>query len=570
MDRRAFLLSALGAAGAVALGSCVDDDDDPSSGTTTLLGPDDDPSSLEPVSRPTLRLPGGDFGFPSPFVYFVGPGYFRMSYIYDTLLLVDATGELVPWLSSRYERSSDGLTYTFELRDDVRWHDGRPLTADDVVFTFDYFAAQTLPPFVIARPQDIASVKKTDERAVAFTLDKPAVTFAEVVGSRVPIVPQHIWSSIDAAASAQDPEVLVGTGPYRLESYSSGDGAYLYGANNRFFLGRPFVKRLELRPVGDELNALLAGELDAGGPDVTGAAPAALAPFRDDPTFGVLEGPLDFAVALYWNQEKGGALADRRFRRACALAINRADIVDRLLGGQGEPGNPGFLPPDHPFHVDVEQYPFDRDAANRLLEDAGYVRSGGDGPRRDRAGRALRFPLLVNADASAVVDLVVADLEAVGVELEVESADFGAATGTMTGGGYEMAITLYGNVSGDPNYMRTLYSSTTGQKFFHSARGYADPELDRLADEQLVAFDDDDDDDGKAKRRRLLARMQEIVARDVPFLHLYYPRPFLVFRKAAFDQWSYTPNAGFYGSPMNKRVLVTGLDEGVEIRPTKG
>ncbi len=561
MDRRTFVLSSLAAAGAVALGACSGDGRS-TSGTTTLLGRDDDPASLKPVPRPTLRLPGGDFGFPSPFVYFVGPGYFRMSYIYDTLLLLDTTGKLVPWLASRYQQSRDGLTYTFELRH-VRWHDGRPLTADDVVFTFDYFADQTLPPFVIARPQDIAAVTKVDGRTVAFRLDKPAVTFAEAVGSRVPIVPKHIWSSIEAAPAAKDPEVLVGTGPYRLASYSAGEGSYLYDANDRFFLGRPFVKRLELRPVGDELDALLAGELDAGGPEVTGAGPNALAPFRRDPSFGVLEGPLDFAVALYWNQEKGGALADVRFRRACALAINRADIVKRLLGGQGEPGNPGFLPPDHPFHVEVEQYRFDRDAAERLLDDAGYRRSGGKGPRRGRDGRPLRFPMLVNADASAVVDLVVADLDAIGVELDVESAEFGAATGTMTGGGYEMAITLYGNVSGDPNYMRTLYSSRTGQKFFHSARGYADDELDRLADQQLVAFDDE------AERRRLLGRMQEIVARDLPFLHLYYPTPYPVFRKAAFDQWSYTPNAGFYGSPFNKRTLVTGLDRGVEIRPVR-
>ncbi len=277
----------------------------------------------------------------------------------------------------------------------------------------------------------------------------------------------------------------------------------------------------------------------------------------------MLEGPLDLTVTLYWNQEKGGALTDLRFRRACALAIDRADIVERLLGGQGEPGNPGFLPPDHPFHVDVEQYPFDREAANRLLDEAGYRRTGGEGPRRDREGRPLRFPLLVNADASAVVDLVAANLDAVGVELDVESADFGAAVATMTGGGYEMAITLYGNLSGDPNYMRTLYSSRTDQTFFHSARGYSNKEFDRLADEQLVKFDDADE------RRRILARMQEIVAKDLPFLHLYYPTPFLVFRKAAFDQWSYTPNAGFYGSPLNKRVLVTGLDQGVEIRPSK-
>ncbi|PZR78078.1 MAG: hypothetical protein DLM65_14055, partial [Candidatus Aeolococcus gillhamiae] len=125
MDRRTFLRSSVLAAGAVAVASCT------SSSKTTSSG-----SAGGPVPRPTLRLPGGDFGFPSPFAYVRGPGYWRMTYIYDSLLWKDSTGQLMPWLASRYERSADGLTYMFELRDNVAWNDGQPLTPDDVVFTF--------------------------------------------------------------------------------------------------------------------------------------------------------------------------------------------------------------------------------------------------------------------------------------------------------------------------------------------------------------------------------------------------------------------------------------------------
>ena len=555
MNRRTFLRTTLGAVGALALGACQDGDD--TSTTATSAGP---------APRPTLRLPSTDAGFPSPFSYSVGPGYFRMSYIYDTLLWSDATGKLLPWLASRWDRSPDGLTYTFELRDNVRFHDGQPLTPDDVVFSFDYFKAQSarIPPFVIGRPEGIAHVRATGGRNVEIRLEQPIVTFAPAQAGFVPIMPKHIWSLVPDPSRALDPNLLVGTGPYRLESYTRGEGSYLYNANDGYFLGRPFVKRLELRPVGDDLTALLAGELDAASPPPTGARPDTLAPFRAEPSFSTIKGPLDITLALYWNGAKGGALADPRFRHACARAIDRRDVMRRMVGGNGEPVNPGFLPPDHPFHVDdVETYPFDPAAANRLLDEAGYRRAGADDTRQGPDGRPLRFPLLASPEITPVVDLVTNSLKAIGVELTVQPVQQAQVVPNMTFGLYDMAIVTYGNLSGDPGYMRTLYSSKL-PKFFHGARGYVNPELDELADRQRLTFDD-------AERKRMVAEMQRIVARDLPFLHLYYPTSFFVFRERAFDQWTYArASNGFLSSPFNKQIFVTGSKAGGHtIRPSR-
>src|SRR5438105_8902222 len=118
MDRRRFLLASLGGVGALALGACG--------------------SSGQPPTGVTLRLPQGATGFPTPFAANADIGYNQMSLIYDTLLWKDGSGELLPWLVTGFTSSPDNLTYTFELRDDVKWSDGRPLTSDDVVFTFDY------------------------------------------------------------------------------------------------------------------------------------------------------------------------------------------------------------------------------------------------------------------------------------------------------------------------------------------------------------------------------------------------------------------------------------------------
>ncbi len=140
----------------------------------------------------------------------------------------------------------------------------------------------------------------------------------------------------------------------------------------------------------------MAGELDVASP--SRVVPAVLAPFRDNPAFQVFEGPPgNMGSGLFWNLARGGALADVRFRRACARAIDRVDLVQRLLGRNGEPGNPGWIPPANPFHVAVEQYPFDRAAAEALLDSAGYRRSGSQGVRQGPDGQPLRFTLLVTA-----------------------------------------------------------------------------------------------------------------------------------------------------------------------------
>lgn len=544
IDRRRFLAGALGLVGTSVLGACQD---------RPATGP------AAPAGRRGLRLPGGLWGFPSPFAYLAGPGYVRMSLIYDTLLWRDATGRLRPWLARDVHQSPDRLTYTFQLRDDVRWHDGTPFTAEDVAFTFRYFGQQTLSFAVIAdRPEEVVDVQPLGPRQVQVRLSSPRVTFPDAAGS-LPIVPEHVWSSIPDAPKAQDQKVLIGTGPYRLTDYSQGEGFYLYSANDDHFLGRPAVERIEMQMVDDPPAAVLAGLLDAGETRQTGVTSDVLGPFRSDPRFGLLSDTGPMTVALYWNLGRGGALGDLRFRRACAHAIDRPGMVDRLLEDNGQPGNPGFFPPGHPFRVPVEQYPFDMGRAERLLAEAGYPQDAG-GRRHAPDGTPLRFSLLVPGGLPPVVDLLVGTFRDLGVEVSVQPLDTPSLFARMTGGDYELAIVGYGGLNSDPDYLRRLCSSRVEQRFFHSAQGYADPEFDRLAARQLVTADE-------AERRQLLARMQQIVARDLPFLHLYYPTQFHLFRPAAFDSWYYTPEGIGPGVPSvyNKHALMAATAPG---RPT--
>ncbi len=357
---------------------------------------------------------------------------------------------------------------------------------------------------------------------------------------------------------ATDLSVLVGSGPYRLESYTRGEGAYLYTANDDYFLGRPFVERIENLPVGDELTALLGGDLDAAGG--SGLRPDALAPFEGSDEFEILEGdPGAFQIGLYWNLARGGALADVTFRQACCRAIDRQDMVDRLFGGNGTPGNPGWIPPGDPAHVEVEQYDFDVDAANSMLDDAGYTRTGEE-LRQGPDGQPLRFTLLATSPPTPANDLVVGALGAIGVELVAETLDTPTFNQRVLAGDTEMSLIASGGMNGYPDYLRRVYASTT--RLTQHAQGYTNPDVDRLAQVQLTTLDEDE-------RMEAIAEIQRLIAEDVPLLPLFYPTPYHIFRPEVFDSWYYTPGGMGGNIPIagNKQAFITGLRIGTEIRP---
>lgn len=563
MNRRRFLV--LAATGTVVLGACGGRGG--GSSTTLPVPVTASPggrlltaSELPPAPRRRLRLAGSpEFGRPHPFNY-VPPTYGGLLLVYDTLLLPDATGALIPWLAEAHEVSPDGMTHSFTLRQNTLWHDGRPLTADDVVFTFDYVTEKSaggkLPPFLFGRPENVRQVRALDPRHVEVRLDKPAVTFAAAVAGRLPIVPRHVWSTVADPRSALDTGLLVGSGPYRLEEF--GQSGALYVANDEFFLGRPFTQRLEMPAVGDPLAALAKGDIDAAGSQASPTSTKVLARFQaNSEKYAILLSPPGFLVALYWNLAKGGPLGDLRFRHACAMAIDRADLVRRLFAGNATPGNPGLLTPGHPMYRSVEQYNFDRSAANRLLDDAGYERGSG-GVRVGPDGKPLSFKLATTPAQAAAAQFLVRSLASLGVKVTIDPFD----NEFFITPDYDMALYFFGGVGGDPDIMRAVYSSRFTKVFF-SAQGYANSEFDELAERQVVTLDE-------AERTQLVGRMQEIVASDLPLLPLHYPTPFLVLDRSKFDQAAYPPDSGQSGGPLSKQALVTGVATGgTEIRPIR-
>jgi peptide/nickel transport system substrate-binding protein len=190
----------------------------------------------------------------------------------------------------------------------------------------------------------------------------------------------------------------------------------------------------------------------------------------------------------------------------------------------------------------------------------------GSGVRQAPDGQPLRFGLLVDEGSAAVAELVVGALGAVGIELTPQFVDLVSLFQNKARGNYDMAVTFFPGPSGisansDPDYLRLVYSSRLPPSS-QAVQGYANEELNELLERQLVAQDE-------AERMRLLAAIQEIVARDLPVLPLYYSTQFFVFRNEVFDQWYYAPGGMATGipQPYNKQAFVTGQMTGLEIRP---
>jgi peptide/nickel transport system substrate-binding protein len=508
-------------------------------------------SQMEKDYVETLRLPGGGYwGHPSPFGFNRGPGYVRASLVFDTLVWRDASGETIPWLATDWAMSSDGLTWTFTLRDGVRWHDGQPLTADDVVFSIEYCQAHPGASWFMTQISEIDSAEAIGDNQVSIRLARPFAPFLQTVAEPLLIFPKHIWESVEDPQMYTEPDAFVGSGAYKLVEFSQEEGTYLFEANPDFFLGLPYVRRIEFVPVSDEILALSNGDIDAFD-KFGGVTEEMLEPFRQEP-FAVGEAPGEWGMFLYFNLQKETPLRDLRIRQAIAHAVDRQAMVDRVLYGSGDPGSPGFLPPANPFYnEEVEDYAFSLETAEELLRDAGY-----DGTPIELA----YSPDWIMA-SPRVVEIIESGLSEIGIPLKTVTMDQATIDAAATEGNYEMLLTGFGGLGADPDQLRRNFASSSPAKGFSRAVGYYNAEFDDLAEAQVSMSD-------PAERQSAVDEMQAILAQDLPALPLYYTARVVVYNAEAFDNWYFTPG-GFGGGvpmPYNKHQFIVGVPEGLTIR----
>lgn len=526
--------------------------DDPGAGPDD---PGDATDATEGVER--LRLAGGDFGLPTPFAYVRGPGLIQTGFLFDTLLWMDTDGETIPWLAEDWESNEDGTEWTFTLREDVEWHDGEPLTVDDVVFSFDYVTEGpgADAPGIHTRSLNVVDEVVADgDREVVFRLSEPYAAFEDNVAGLwgMFILPEHIWADVDDPGRYLDEDAFVGSGAYELVEYDASAGSYLYEANDAFFLGEPHVQRLEFIPeIEDELLALERGELHAAGVSREPLPDEQFESFAGQ--FGLVEASGEWNHALHFNLDAGFPYDEVDFRHAVAYAIDREDMVDRLLFGRGQPGSTGAMTPDHPYTPDdLPTYEHDPERARELLDGLGIEDTDGDGVRELPGGEPFQIELLSSQRFGPRDPQLVAEyLGQVGLDVQVTMLDRASADEAGHEGNYSMALHGYGGLGSDPDRLRTRFHSETPPSGQTTVHGYADERFDELAQQQRVTVDEEE-------RKELVAEMMRILAEDLPILSLYVPDRLTFYDQSVFDAWAYTPTCTPCGATRNKLLYVTG------------
>ncbi len=407
----------------------------------------------------------------------------------DSLVQYDSTLRWVPRVARSWEFSDDHHDLTFHLRDDVRWHDGVPVTADDVAFTVELAQKPILENRVYAPLLALVSGVEVVDR-LTLRAHYPEPTPDALEAWRIPLIPRHrAGADADLLASefARSP---VGCGPFRFEHYRVGEEISLV-ANEDYWDGRPGLDRLVFRIFRDQrtsYQALRRGELD-----LVVLAPELWAEALRSAEAARWKSFVYSSLSVWWigwNMDGSNPFfVDARVRMALAHALDRETFASRVLNGLARPAVT-FYHPDSPW-ADPELKPraYDRALAARLLDEAGWVDHDGDGTR-DRAGKPFRFRMLVAVSSMQIVDLMLAWQQAawssLGVQVEIEKVDFQRFRELRAAHRFD-AFQGTNTFTPSPDLYELLHSSQrdSGVNYI----GLTDPEIDRLTQEGRDCFD---------------------------------------------------------------------------------
>jgi peptide/nickel transport system substrate-binding protein len=545
-----------------------------------LLGSSRPPSVTAQDEDLTLRVATTqEFDSINPHLSFRASSAEAMILDYDVLvgfgpdLEYEPTGFAESW-------TSDGTTWTFKIRDGMRWSDGQPADARDVAFTFQYILASKDPKYVgpwaptgndlpaqgrttgDGRPDHplslygdflvdavgLRSVELIDDHTVTMTTAHPTTL---LLGAYVPILPEHVWSAITFAQATTDFQKeppVIGTGPFQIASWEHGTSARF--VRNPYYWGKkPSIEAVEFRfyPDKDAMEAALrAGDVDyargvspdrfdtlATAPDIVGMA-------------GIGSGYTHLAFNTYGTPIDGGgasttAVRDPRFRDALGYAIDQSAAIDRAVSGHGRPGTTAMQPLLIPFHSEpTTPRRFDPDEATRRLDAAGYRDSDGDGIREDGDGKPIRLRLVypkTDPKYAAAAQAVVEAWQRVGIAATATGYDTDTLAELMyvpeAGGTADYDVELWGWAGfPDPDFLLSLL--TTRQIGVWSDSNYSNPAYDKLFDQQRNAATVED-------RQAVVRKMLDLAYDDAPYLVLSYDDELHAHRTDRFASWTVQP-----------------------------
>ena len=469
------------------------------------------------------------------------------------------TDEVEPALAESWEHSDDGLTWTFDIRRDVQWHDGQPFTAHDVDFTFnriiynDDIPASSRPAFTFRYleggewTQGRMTVTALDDYTVFCELPVSFAPFLRSMGTA--IYPKHILEQyVDDGTFATtwdistDPAEIIGTGPFTISLYAP-DERVVLKRNPDYWLkdsdgnGLPYLDEIVHIIVPDletELIKFRAGETDVHG--VLGEDFATLEPLQEDENFTIhKQGPAFGTTFLVFNMNSGqnpetgeayvaseqlGWFQNKQFRRAVAHSMDKDAIIEDVQHGLGYPQWSSISPAAGDFHnANVRKYPYDVDTANEILDGLGWKDTDGDGVREDGEGNKIEFSLVTNSGNSVrdrASQIIQEGLKEVGIQADYETIEFGDLVGQLTGS-YDWEAVVIGFTGGtEPHGGINFWHSSEALHLWNPNQPQPATDWEAEIDNLYIVGSQELD---RAKRVEHYHRAQEIAAENMPVIY---------------------------------------------------
>jgi peptide/nickel transport system substrate-binding protein len=443
--------------------------------------------------------------------------------LFSGLVRFDYRGVPIPDLAAAWGNTPDGTIYNFSIRPDAVWHDGEPVTVDDVIFTIDMLKSEAS-----AYPQDVkdlwneVEIKKLDDKTVQFILPEPFAPFLDY--ATFPLIPKHLLGDVppEQLASAEFNLAPVGTGPYKFDRLVVENGNITgleLSAFDKYYLAKPFIDKVVFHYFDTSraaLDAYQRGEVLAVSRLTPDVLPEALA----DANLGVYTGRLPRMSMVFLNLKNPEAefLQDPAVRRALLLGTNRRYIVDKLLGGQGIIADGPLFPGTWAYYDGVDHVDYDSNAALNLLKDNEYVIPAAGGNVRQKDGKPLELTLAYPDDSQhrAIAEELKQNWDDIGFNVTLRAVPYDELISSdLESRDYQAALVdLNLTLTPDPDpYPFWHQSEATG------GQNYSQWE-DRTASEYIEQARVTTDLDTRA---RLYRNFQVVFGKELPSLPLYYP-----------------------------------------------
>ncbi len=484
----------------------------------------------------TLRVPMmGEAGTLNPLTFTTSWEFMIIDVVYDNLVALTPDLKFVGRLAKSWELLPDGRTWVFNLFENATWHDGRPVTAGDVAFTYNLLAAVGNKTRWAGVAILIDKAEVVDTHTVKIYLKNPYAPFMLRIASRIYILPEHIWSNISDVLTYKNENPL-GSGPFIFVEHVP-QQYYKVKVNEYYHLGRPLIGEVIYPIISDPDAMLLAfskGEID----EVTWSIPyASIDMVKAIPSARIHEVTETGARFMYFNCQRY-PMNETLFRQAVHYLINITEVVDIIYLGHALPGSVGRLPsilepwanPNLPFKESL--YPFSLDIAKELLDRIGLRDIDGDGWRETPQGEKLKLTIYSpNYDPLRVrwADIISLNLQSVGINTEHQPLEWTTLVAKLDAGDFDMLV-IGGIGDLDPDILYDLFHTNGG---WNSGKcSFLD--LDSLLEEQRYVTDVNE-------RISIVWQIQEKLAEYVPLLNAVHQKFLFAYRVDNFDGWMLGP-----------------------------